>query len=271
MNVHQTKKDRSNEHADAPAPRRGRPWPVGAPLDSKKASLQTFVSKEAAKGPTHDSIYKQLRYMILHGEIEPCTWLRQEELTKKFGVSRTPIREALRTLSQEGLIEMVSNQGARVSPLSMESFEELYALRGGIEGLAARIAVSKLTSGHLAALQTKFAELEVMAGNVDVTVYLKTEWLFRLFLYEATGRDALLSQVKTLREHAERYLCLAYTVQGRIEESLEFHRQLLNACERSDPQLAERVVQDALRWTVSRAGPIVADGSTSSLKVEEES
>jgi len=238
--------------------RRGRPWPRGARLPSAPAAVQTFVSGEAAKGPAHDAVYHQLRHMILLGEIPPSAWLRQGELTQIFGVSRTPVREALRTLSREGLVVMVSNQGARVSPLSMEAFEELYALRVGIEGLAARLAIGMLGPADLEQLRRQFAELETLAGTAELKVYLRKEWLFRLSLYQVTKRKSLLMQVEALREHAERYLRLAYTVEGRVEESLEFHRQLLRACERGDAALGERIVQDALRWTVTRAGPIIA-------------
>jgi len=238
--------------------RRGRPWPKGARLPSAPAAVQTFVSGEAAKGPAHDAVYHQLRHMILLGEIPPSAWLRQEELTQMFGVSRTPIREALRTLSREGLVVMVSNQGARVSPLSMEAFEELYALRVGIEGLAARLAIGMLALADVEKLRQQFAEIEVLAVTAELAVYLRKEWLFRLSLYQVTRRKSLLMQVEALREHAERYLRLAYTVEGRVEESLEFHRQLLRACEQGDAALGERIVQDALRWTVARAGPIIA-------------
>jgi len=242
--------------------RRGRPWPKGACLRSVPAAVQTFVRGEVAKGPAHDAIYHQLRHMILLGEIPPSAWLRQEELTQMFGVSRTPVREALRTLSREGLVVMVSNQGARVSPLSMEAFEELYALRVGIEGLAARLAIGMLAPTDVEKLRHQFAELETLAGTAELAVYLRKEWLFRLSLYQVTKRKSLLMQVEALREHAERYLRLAYTVEGRVEESLEFHRQLLRACEQGDAMLGERIVQDALRWTVARAGPIIAASIT---------
>ncbi len=238
--------------------RRGRPWPKGASLRAVPQTVQTFVGGGAAKGPAHDAVYHRLRHMILLGEIPPLAWLRQEELTRMFGVSRTPIREALRTLSREGLIVMVSNQGARVSPLSMEAFEELYALRGGIEGLAARLAIGMLAPADVERLRQQFAELETLAVTAELAVYLRKEWLFRLSLYQVTRRKSLLMQVEALREHAERYLRLAYTVEGRVEESLAFHRQLLHACERGDAALGERIVQDALRWTVARAGPIIA-------------
>lgn len=157
-------------------------------------------------------------------------------------------------------MELMPNYGARVSPLSMDEFEELYALRGGIEGLAARVAVKSLTVEQLTELKNKYSQLEQLAVEGDLSVYLREEWLFRLCLYEASGRESLVNHIKSLRERAERYLRLAYGAEGRVGESLDFHLRLLRACERGDSEEAEKIVQAALRWTLEKAGPIIAEG-----------
>ncbi len=89
---------------------------------SEAPGAENLVSRGQA---SHDVVYATLRQMILLGEVEPGAWLRQKELTEWFGMSRTPVREALRTLSKEGLVELLSNYGARIAPLSLEEFEEL--------------------------------------------------------------------------------------------------------------------------------------------------
>ncbi len=157
-------------------------------------------------------------------------------------------------------MELMPNYGARVTPLSMDEFEELYALRGGIEGLAARVAVKSLTVDQLTELKAKYCRLEQLAVEGDISVYLREEWLFRLYLYEASGRESLVNHIKSLRERAERYLRLAYDAEGRVGESLGFHLRLLKACERGNSEEAEQIVQAALRWTLEKAGPIIAEG-----------
>jgi DNA-binding GntR family transcriptional regulator len=211
----------------------------------------------------HDSVYRNLRRMILYSELQPGEWLRQVELAKQFGVSRTPIREAMRSLQQEGLVQIVPNHGARVAPLSIEEFEELYALRIGIEGLAARLATEQAKPEDIDRLGAKLAEITAIAVHQPLPIYLQEEWQFRLQLYRVVQRQRLLARVVYLREHAERYLRLAYSVEGRITESLAFHQRLFEAVQAHDAFKAEAINQDALRWTLSHVTPILSNLMTS--------
>jgi DNA-binding GntR family transcriptional regulator len=200
-----------------------------------------------------------LRSMILYNQIQPGSWLRQKDISDQFQVSRTPVREAFRTLSQEGLVELVPNYGARVTELSTEEFEEIYALRMGIEGLAARLTAEKIKPEQIPALQTSLESLKTLTQHTDLLVYLQHEWQFRVQCYQITERHRLLKQVMFLREHSERYIYLAYRAETRIAESFHFHEQLLEAIAIQDGVRAEAILQNALRWTLINAGPIVAD------------
>jgi DNA-binding GntR family transcriptional regulator len=206
----------------------------------------------------HDWVYKTLRQMILYSHIEPGTWMRQKEVAAHFNVSRTPVREAFRTLSQEGLVELIPNYGARVSRLSIEEFEELYALRRGIEGLAARLTAQMVQPDDIPVLRASLDRLATLSHTVELPVYIQEEWQFRVQCYRLTGRQSLLEQVLFLREHAERYIRLAYEMEARVDESFAFHRRLLSAFEVRDGAWAERVLHEALNWTLASAGPVVA-------------
>ena len=105
-------------------------------------------------------MHSQLRRAILVGRLKPGAWLTQEDLATTFGVSRMPIRDALRTLSAEGLVEMTPHRGARVSPLTVEEFQEIYAVRMGLEGLAARLAAEQMTPAVLDQMAGALVELE---------------------------------------------------------------------------------------------------------------
>lgn len=230
----------------------GRRWPKGA-----KVAMSWSKSPDAAERSVHDWVYHSLRRAILYNEIEPGAWLRQKDISAQFQVSRTPVREALRSLSQEGLVELIPNYGARVSELSMEEFEEIYALRMGIEGLAARLTAQKAKPEQLPPLRQKLEALE-LAQNGDLLVYLQQEWQFRVHCYQVTQRRRLLKQVLFLREHSERYIYLAYGAETRVAESFDFHCRLMNAFESKDGPQAEAILQEALQWTLKNAGPIVA-------------
>lgn len=244
----------ATDDAVATNPRPGRRWASSAKLLAQgKVKLRR---RKSAQTP-QQLVYTQLREMILNSKLQPGEWLRQEQLASLFGVSRTPVREALRMLSQEQLVEFVTNYGVRVVPLSWEEFEELYALRSGLEGLAARLAAEQATEADVAELRKHLAAITELAERGDLRDYLREEWRFRLKCYAITRRERLLQRIKNLREHAERYLRLAYAVEGKIQESLDFHRRLLEAIANHDGAAAERINQEALRWTLTNAGPVV--------------
>lgn len=235
-------------------PRPGRRWASSAKLLARGKVKP--LRKKSAETP-QQLVYNQLREMILMSKLQPGEWLRQEQLARLFGVSRTPVREALHMLAQEQLVEFVPNYGVRVVPLSWEEFEELYALRIGLEGLAARLTAEQATEEDIAALRKALEDIAALAEQGDLREYLREEWKFRLKCYAILKRPRLMQKIKHLREHAERYLRLAYTVEGKVHESLDFHRRLLEAIANHDSAAAERINQDALRWTLQNAGPMV--------------
>ncbi len=238
----------------------GRRWPKGTTF----AMSRSKICPESGDQSVHDWVHSSLRHMILYNEIKPGDWLRQKEVSDQFQVSRTPVREAFRTLSQEGLVELVPNHGARISALSIEEFEEIYALRMGIEGLAARLTAEKMTPGQLPPLLEALTNLEKLTQDAELFHYLKQEWQFRVQCYQLTQRQRLLKQVLFLREHSERYIYLAYNKETRVAESFSFHRRLLNAFVKQDGSQAEIILQEALRWTLKNAAPLVASTLTQS-------
>jgi len=235
-------------------PRPGRRWAQSARLLTQgKLKLQPIQSGQQPQ----QLVYAKLREMILESKLQPGEWLRQEHLASLFGVSRTPIREALRMLSQEHLVEFIPNYGVRVVPLSWEEFEEIYAMRIGLEGLAARLAAERVTPADVAELREHLNAVSALTNGRDLRTYLREEWRFRLKCYAITQRKQLIQRIKNLRQHAERYLRLAYHVEGKVQESFDFHCRLLEAITAHDGLAAEQINQDALRWTLANAGPIV--------------
>jgi DNA-binding GntR family transcriptional regulator len=234
----------------------GRRWPKGIGLVS--ATAPTPAEGESDDASPHDWVYHSLRRKILYSEIEPGSWLRQVDVAEQFGVSRTPVREAFRSLAQEGLVDTIPNYGVRVALLTVEAFEELYALRMGIEGLGARLAARAMTATTLATLHRTLHRLGEELHTIPLAAYLQAEWQFRVDCYRATERERLVAQVLYLREHAERYIRLAYDLTARLEESYAYHRALMAALEVQDGALAEQVVHSALRWTLLHAKPVVA-------------
>jgi DNA-binding GntR family transcriptional regulator len=199
-------------------------------------------------------VYDQLRQAILRGRLPPGEWLRQEELASTFGVSRMPIRDALRTLCAEGLVELLTHRGFRVAPLTAEELEELYAMRMGLEGLAARLAAARMTPAVLERMAQVLEQLEPLCRSNDLEAYLLAEAEYHHTCYSASGRQRLCHSVADLRERAARYLRVVFNNPSRLEESLDHQRRLFVACERRDGPAAERALQQALRWTLRHTG-----------------
>jgi GntR family transcriptional regulator, rspAB operon transcriptional repressor len=230
----------------------GRPWPAGVDLANARHHLPN-----GPEGGGPESVLTHLRESILRGELEPGAWLRQEDLAQHYNVSRTPVREALRALEREGLVRIVPNHGARVAPLSLNDFEEIYALRSGIEGLAARRAAEAAGDGDHPDLHARLERLAEAARTLPLQPYLREEWALRLACYRLTSRERLLSTILHLRGRAERYLRYAYQVEADTRQSFTFHRELVEAIVRGDDATAERTNRDALDWAFRRAWPFV--------------
>ncbi len=207
------------------------------------------------RSPTFDrEVYDQLRQAILRGRLPPSQWLRQEELASSFGVSRMPIRDALRSLCAEGLVELLPRRGFRVASLSAEELEELYAMRTGLEGLAARLAAAHMTPAVLDRMAQVLERLEPLSRSSDLEAYLLAEAEYHSVCYAVSGRERLCGAVADLRERAARYLRVVFNSPTRLEESLDHQRRLFAACERHDGPAAERALQQALRWTLRYIG-----------------
>lgn len=232
----------------------GRPWPAGVNL---RASGHHLPPSLGFGGP--ESILSHIRHAILKGDLEPGAWLRQTDLAEHFRVSRTPIREALRALEREGLVRIVPNHGTRVESLSLDDFEEIYALRAGIEGLAARKAAEAATTDDHARLVERLEVLGDMALEGPLLPYLRAEWSLRLACYGLAGRERLIETILHLRGLAERYLRFAYQVEDDMRDSYLFHQHLVQAIARGDGDAAEHTNREALQWTLRRAWPFIKE------------
>ena len=197
----------------------------------------------------------QLRQSILSERLKPGEWLRQEELAGRLSVSRMPIREALRLLSEEGLVELSPHRGARVAPLSLEELEEIYGARMGLEGLVARYAAARIDGPVLESLRLALPRLTALSLAGDVEPYLAEDRRFVEACYAVSGRPRLCRQIGALRERAERYLRLVFKL-GTGFQWVDYSYRLFQACAAHDPDAAEAAAQGALRWTLSQATPL---------------
>ncbi|MBI4182382.1 MAG: GntR family transcriptional regulator [Proteobacteria bacterium] len=181
-----------------------------------------------------------LRDAILRGKYEPGQRLRQNQVARELGLSATPVREALRELRAQGIVEHQSRRSVRVAELDLDNLRELYAVRSLLESRAARLSVPCLTEADLARLVRLQATMEAAFKAARMKAILAADKEFHETLYRSAGNRHLLGLVRQLWESFPRHLL--WLVPGRTESSLAEHRRILAAARRRDGAAAARAV-----------------------------
>lgn len=206
-------------------------------------------SADAPYQPAGERIADQLRAAIFDGRLAPGARIRQEALGTAFGVSRIPVREALRSLEHEGLVTLVPHSGARVARLDYAELREIYLIREAIEPLAAAESARRLDDDQLRELR---AMVEAFPrGGDDPGAWLEADRRFHLASYAAAGMPRLLRMIEdqwSATQHYRRAYLATLTAEDHRLVDLE-HRLLLDALERRDPTDAEARQRSHIRRT----------------------
>jgi DNA-binding GntR family transcriptional regulator len=204
-----------------------------------------------------DRVAQTLRELIVTGRLPGGTPLVHRELAQRLGVSPTPVRISLTHLEREGLVEVGPTGRATVTRLSREDFEEIYAARAGLEGLAARVGAIALRDADIATMRRLLTRLRRLARERDVDAYLAERWEFYATCYRASGRQRLVEEVERLFRRSERYNRLVLSTADRFRESVARYGSFLEACEARDAVAAEHAVQESIRWAIDGLGPFL--------------
>ena len=177
-----------------------------------------------------------LREAILTGEIKPGEKLDQKEISELLQVSRSPVREAIRVLASEGLLELIPHRGSVVANLSDEEFEEIYFIRKILEGTATSLAAEMMTADRLARLDSLAEELD---QTEDLDNWLELNREFHNTIYQVINRPRLVSIIENLRNSAAPFIRhFVDTVEGR-KIAQESHRRIIAACQQRNGLLAQ--------------------------------
>jgi DNA-binding GntR family transcriptional regulator len=206
------------------------------------------AAPEASPGPASQRVADYLRDAILGGEIGPGQRVRQEEVAERFGASRLPVREALRMLEAEGLIEHETNKGARVPRLGMHEVDVIYQMRERLEPLAISESIPHLTEEDVHRLDHIQSQIET---NFDVGRFLQLDREFHLLTYSGCPIDQLTAMVTRLWNSTQHYrrAFVSNSGPGRMWVINAEHRLLLDAIERHDATDAERYLGGHIRRT----------------------
>lgn len=186
------------------------------------------------KGDRAEQLVEEIRQAIISGALKPGAALRQEELAKTHGSSRMPIREALRTLGAEGLVQLLPNRGAIVAPIDPMELLENVEMREAAEVLAMRVALPHLSNAQI----DKAAALQEEIEKADLARFGALNKAFHLTLYAPSARPRLLAHIAGLHDIAERYLRLTLVELDYVAKSSDEHAEILDACYRRDAEAA---------------------------------
>lgn len=185
--------------------------------------------------------YEALREVILLGRLSPGQRVIEAEVARQMGISRGPIREAIRQLEQDGLLEYHPRRGAVVSTLSRERIIDAYTVRAALEGLAARLASHRLTAGGIARLTHLLEAMRGCAQREDADCLLQADVQFHESICELSGNHVLLRLWRSIGPHAWTLFSGAQQRGYSLHTLAERHQYVLDALQAGDPLHAERV------------------------------
>ena len=176
--------------------------------------------------PLRDVVFKTLRQAILKGALEPGERLMEIQLAERLGVSRTPIREAIRKLELEGLVLMIPRKGAVVAEITVTDLEDVLEVRMALEELAVKLACRKITEEQLNAMRQREEIFRKSLYGDDVAACAQADMEFHDAIYAATGNSRLVQILNNLREQMYRYR-LEYLKDTHSHEKLDGEHQAI--------------------------------------------
>lgn len=189
-----------------------------------------------------EEVADTLARMIYSSALTPGQWIDELALCKEMDISRTPLREALKVLASDGLIELIPRKGAFVKTISLQDLNEIFPIMALLEGYCAQLSAEKATREDLQCLQGLHANLEQHAAVGDIARYYEDNTK----LHDALKHIARNSWLEQITLDLSRVIHLArhqqLIVKGRLGESIEEHRKIIEAIEAGDPDLARKVM-----------------------------
>ena len=196
------------------------------------------------KGQLHTEAASRLRSMILSGELPPGSRMRELQLCEQLGVSRTPVREALRTLAAEGLVELLPNRSVVVSQLHAPDLEHLFVVFGAVEGLAAELACQRITEAEIAEIGRLLAEMIDYHARKERAPYMRINQLIHQRTVEIAANPVLLSVWQSLVPRVERARALANLDTGRWTGALFEHTKMFTVLAARDGKLLAQLTRE---------------------------
>ena len=194
--------------------------------------------------PLREVVCETLRNAIVAGTLKPGERLMEIQVAEELGVSRTPVREAIRKLELEGFVVMIPRRGTYVSDLSIKDVNEVYEVRTALDVLAAGLAVERITEEELEEMERLLVVFGECIEANDMDKIVDADSKFHDILYKATRNERLIGIVNNLREQLTRFRSLSMSYPGRLKDMLEEHTRLVEALGQRNATVAQKLAND---------------------------
>ena len=192
--------------------------------------------------PLRDVVFNTLRQAILRGELKPGERLMEIQLANKLGVSRTPIREAIRKLELEGLVLMIPRKGAEVAEITEKSLRDVLEVRRALEELSVQLACEKITKEEIRELERVAKEFQQVVKSSDITEIAEVDVRFHDIIYTATDNQKLIQLLNNLREQMYRHRVEYLKRDGVFPQLIAEHEAIVRHIENNEKEKATEVM-----------------------------
>lgn len=193
--------------------------------------------------PLRDVVFNTLRKGILTGELKPGERLMEIQLANRLGVSRTPIREAIRKLELEGLVTMMPRKGAEVAQITEKDLKDVLEVRCALEELAAEIACKNITPEIILELKKSESDFERAINSRDITLLAQKDEKFHDVIFKATNNQRLIQILGNLREQMYRYRIEYLKDEGSHSILLKEHEAIIETLENADAENTKKNIK----------------------------
>jgi DNA-binding GntR family transcriptional regulator len=219
-----------------------KPAVIDRPKPQAAAEAASIIRQQ--KGWRHKDAVALLREMILSGELAPGERLREVAISERLGMSRTPVREAFRTLAAEGLVALLPNRSVVVAELNESESIDVFAVLGTLEALAGQLACQRMTAAQMQALDGLQAELERQFQNLDRAGYIRVNRAIHELMVEASNNSSLILAWRLILPRAERARSVNTLDRNRWATAVAEHRKIFAALAARDGPLLSALMQD---------------------------
>jgi len=194
--------------------------------------------------PLRELVFESLREAIILGRLKPGERLMEVQLAEEMGVSRTPVREAIRKLELDGFVVMVPRKGAYVAGITLKDITDVFEVRAALEAMAAGLAAERITDEEMDQLERSLVQISESHTGDDINAIVKGDTEFHNLIYQASRNQRLVQIITHLQEQIQRFRMTSLSQPGRTKFALDEHKKIVEAISDRNVELAQMLARE---------------------------